>query len=83
MKIDPTIVNDTILAVDIGKQGAFCYNWGKYLVIEKLEKTPRGIVLQLPHRTDMVVAEEVHIFGPQRGGESLLEQKGVISGIAA
>lgn len=83
--IDPSLVNERILAIDIGKKGGTCLGTmnGDFF-LEKMPETDGGIANTIQvSNPDLVVFESVHIFGPQRGGECLVEQKGVIKGICA
>lgn len=87
--IDPTIVNDTILAVDIGQKGGVVWNYRRlgappclfHKACDSNPYTIAAIVRQV--KPTVIVAENVHIFGPQRGGETLVESRGIWKGIAA
>lgn len=84
--IDPLSLTKNILAVDIGKKGGMCGN--EYLQpYLKLRRTPEDlkefVELIKWYDPELVIAENVHIYGPQMGGEVLVEQRGILKGVCA
>lgn len=84
--INPAIVNDNLLSIDIGASGGFCHNgWSQdELNLDPMADSPRGIADYIRKSgATRVVAEEVHIYGAQMGGEKLVENRGILIGICA
>lgn len=84
--INPKIVNERLIAVDIGKSGGLCFNEHKtgyqLSITQMLSEIGMAelFIQKMPH---IAVAEDVHTFGGQGIVSSgvLMEQKGVLIGI--
>lgn len=83
--INPKIVNERLMAVDIGKSGGSCCPFGTILQLVPATDTYALAEIFLGRNPEIVVAENVHTFAGQGLVSSgvLMEQKGILIGICA
>lgn len=81
--IDPTLVNDSLWSIDIGKTGGIVwFDFYKGVMMGRAIKDfGKNCNEWLACDTGPVVAEHVHIFGKQKGGETLIENRGILKGL--